>query len=55
MPVELEQMQRLNTIVRRSRAVAEMSKDEIDQMAAVRMGAEHSHLNALLDEEQPTG
>jgi len=28
-----------------------MTKEEIDQMAAGRMSAEHDHLNALLDEK----
>jgi prevent-host-death family protein len=53
--VEFEEMQRLKAFVRRSRAVADMSKAEIDQLAAVRMALEHDHLNALLDEEQTTG
>ncbi|MGD0434099.1 MAG: type II toxin-antitoxin system prevent-host-death family antitoxin [Acetobacteraceae bacterium] len=53
--VEFEEMQRLKAFVRHSRAVADMSKAEIDQMVAVRMAAEHDHLNALLDEEQTTG
>ncbi|HEY3846151.1 MAG TPA: hypothetical protein VGL95_03435 [Acetobacteraceae bacterium] len=49
--VEFEEMQRLKALVRRSRAVADMTKDEIDQMTAGRMGAEHDHLNALLEKE----
>jgi prevent-host-death family protein len=49
--VEFEEMQRLKAYVRRSRAVADMSKDEIGQMTAARMVSEHDHLNALLDEE----
>jgi prevent-host-death family protein len=49
--VEFEEMQRLKAYVRRSRAVADMSKDEIGQMTAARMASEHDHLNALLDEE----
>ena len=49
--VEFEEMQRLKAFARRSRAVADMTKDEIDQMAAGRMGTEHDHLNALLDKE----
>jgi prevent-host-death family protein len=48
--VEFEEMQRLKAFARRSRAVADLSKAEIDQMTAGRMGAEHDHLNALLDE-----
>jgi prevent-host-death family protein len=47
--VEFEEMQRLKAFVRRSRAVADMTKDEIDRMTAGRMGAEHDHLNALLE------
>jgi prevent-host-death family protein len=48
--VEFEAMQRLKASARRSRAVADLSKAEIDQMTAGRMGTEHDHLNALLDE-----
>jgi prevent-host-death family protein len=48
--VEFEEMQRLKAFVRRSRAVTDLSKAEIAEMAATRMGAEHDHLNALLDE-----
>jgi prevent-host-death family protein len=47
--VEFEEMQRLKAFVRRSRAVADLSKEEIDQMTVGRMDAEHNHLNALLD------
>jgi prevent-host-death family protein len=53
--VEFEEMQRLKAFVRRSRAIAEMTKEEIDQMVAVRMAPDHDHLNALLDEEPPAG
>jgi hypothetical protein len=49
--VAFEEMQRLKAVVRCSRAVADMTKDEIDQMTAGRMGTEHDHLNALLDKE----
>ena len=49
--VEFEEMQRLKTLARRSRAVADMTKEEIEQMAASRMAPEHDHLNALLDKE----
>ena len=49
--VEFEEMQRLKAYARRSRAVADMTKDEIEQMAASRMSPEHDHLNALLDKE----
>lgn len=48
--VEFEEMLRLKTMARRSRAIADLSEDEIDQMTAGRMDAEHDHLNALLDE-----
>jgi prevent-host-death family protein len=51
--VEFEEMQRLKAFVRRSRAIAEMTKEEIDQMVAVRMAPDHDHLNALLDEDEP--
>ena len=43
-------MQRLKAYARRSRAVVDMTKDEIEQMTAGRMSSEHDHLNALLDE-----
>ena len=43
---EFEEMQRLSVFVRHGRAVADMTKDEIDQMTEGRMGAEHDHLNA---------
>jgi PHD/YefM family antitoxin component YafN of YafNO toxin-antitoxin module len=49
--VEFVDMQRLNTWARRSGAVADMTKEEIEQMAASRMAPEHDHLNALLDKE----
>jgi prevent-host-death family protein len=49
--VEYEEMLRLKAIARRSRAVADMTKEEIEQMEAGRMDPEHDHLNALLDEE----
>lgn len=49
--VEFEEMQRLKAYARRSRAVVNMTKDEIEQMAASRMAPEHDHLNALLDKE----
>ncbi len=49
--VEFEELQRLRVFARRGRAVADLTKDEIDQMTAGRMDVEHDHLNALLDEE----
>ena len=49
--VEFGEMQRLKAYVRRSRAVSVLSHDEIEQMTAGRMSAEHDHLNALLDRE----
>jgi prevent-host-death family protein len=49
--IEFEEMQRLKVYARRSRAVADMTKDEIEQMAASRMSPEHDHLNVLLDKE----
>jgi len=42
---------RLETFAPYSSAVADMSKEEIEHMAAGRMSSEHDHLNALLDEE----
>jgi prevent-host-death family protein len=50
-PVEFEELQRLKALVRRSRAVADLSEQEIHQITASRMDTEHDHLNALLDEE----
>ena len=49
--VEFEEMQRLKAYARRSRAVVDMTVDEIEQMGASRMAPEHDHLNALLDKE----
>jgi prevent-host-death family protein len=49
--IEFEEMQRLKAYVGRSRAVADMTREEIDQMTAGRMAPEHDHLNALLHEE----
>jgi prevent-host-death family protein len=46
---EFEEMQRIKAFARRSRAVADMTKDEIEQMTSGRMSAEHDYLNALLD------
>jgi hypothetical protein len=48
--VAREGMQGLEALVRRSRAVATMTKDEIDQVTSGRMGTEHDHLDALLDD-----
>jgi prevent-host-death family protein len=49
--VEFEEMQRIKAHARRSRAVVDMTREEIEQMAASRMAPEHDHLNALLDKE----
>jgi prevent-host-death family protein len=49
--VEYEEVQRIKAFARRSRAVADMTKEEIDQMASARMAPEHDHLNALLDKK----
>ncbi len=49
--VAFEEMQRLQASVRRSRAVVDMTREEIDEMAVGRMAPEHDHLNALLDED----
>ncbi len=48
--VEFEALQRMKALSGRSRAVAEMTEAEIEQMTAGRMSSEHDHLNALLDE-----
>ena len=49
--VEFEEMQRVKAYIRRSRAVVDMTREEIGQMAASRMAPEHDHLNVLLDKE----
>jgi prevent-host-death family protein len=49
--VEFEEMQRLKAHARRSRAVADMTEEEMAQMASSRMAPEHDHLNSLLDEQ----
>jgi prevent-host-death family protein len=49
--IEFEELQRIKAFARRSRAVVDLSQEEIEQMAAGRMSPEHDHLNALLDEE----
>lgn len=47
--VEYEEFQRLKVFDRRSRPVADMTKEEFEPMAAGRMSPEHDHLNSLLD------
>jgi len=47
---EFEEMQRLKSFARRTRAVVDMTKEEIEQMTAGRMAPEHDHLNALLEQ-----
>jgi prevent-host-death family protein len=49
--VEFEETQRLKTIARRSRAVVDLSLQEIEEMTSGHMSLEHDHLNALLDEK----
>jgi prevent-host-death family protein len=49
--IEFEELQRIKAFARRSRAVVDLTQEEIDQMTAGRMSPEHDHLNALLDEE----
>jgi hypothetical protein len=49
--VEYEEMLRFKAFARRSRAVADMRQEEIEQMAAGRMDRDHDPLNALLDKE----
>jgi hypothetical protein len=52
---EFEEGQRREVRIRRSRAVADMTREEVDEMTAGRMSAEHDHLNALLDDEKTAG
>jgi prevent-host-death family protein len=47
--VEFEALQRIKALSGRSRAVADMTEEEIAQMTAGHMLPEHDHLNALLD------
>ncbi len=42
-------MQRLKALSGCSRAVVDLTPEEIARMAATRMAPEHDHLNALLD------
>ncbi len=49
--IEFEEMQRLKSHARRSRAVVDMTEGEIEQTASSHMAPEHDHLNALLDKE----
>lgn len=44
-----EEMQRLKALSGCSRAVVDLTPEEIARMAATRMAPEHDHLNALLD------
>jgi PHD/YefM family antitoxin component YafN of YafNO toxin-antitoxin module len=46
--IEFEELKRPKSYLRRSRAVADLSEEEIDEMTATRMPAEHDNLNALL-------
>ena len=47
--VEYEELQRIKAAAQLSRAVADLSPQEIAEIAASRMAPEHDHLNALLD------
>jgi len=49
--VEYEEMQRLKALVRRSRAITDLTEAEIEAVSASRMGSEHDSLDALLEEE----
>jgi len=49
--MEFEELQRVKALARRSRAVTDMSAEEIEHMTAGRMSPEHDHLNALLEPE----
>ena len=53
--VEFEAMQRLKAFAGRSRAVADLTEDEITQVTGGCMDAEYDHLNALLDKKQTEG
>ena len=53
--VEFEELQRYRTLGRRSRAVADLTRAEIEEIAASRMDPEHAHLDALLDEAPDAG
>jgi len=48
--IEFEELQRIKAFARRSRAVVDLTREEIEQMTAGRMSSEHDHLNVLLDE-----
>jgi len=48
---EYEELQRIKVSAQRSRAIVDMTAEEIEQMTSGRMGAEHDYLNALLDSE----
>ena len=49
--LDYEEMQRLKALSGRSRAVADLSPEEIEEITSARMSPEHDHLNNLLDEE----
>jgi hypothetical protein len=49
--IEFEEMQRLKSAGRRSRAVADLTREEIEEMTSGTMSPEHDHLNALLHEQ----
>jgi prevent-host-death family protein len=48
--VEYEEMQRIKALAGRSRAVADLASEDIEQMSSGSMSTEHDHLNALLDQ-----
>jgi prevent-host-death family protein len=48
--IEYEELQRIKVFARRSRAVADLTAEEIDQMTTARMDSSHDDLNALLDQ-----
>jgi prevent-host-death family protein len=49
--IEFEELQRIKAFARRSRAVVDLTREEIEQMTAGRMSPEHDHFNVLLDEK----
>ncbi len=46
-----DKFQKTEGVVRRSRAVVDLAKDEIDEMVSGRMAPAHDHPNALIDKE----
>lgn len=49
--VEYEELQRLKQHLRQTFATSDLSRQEIEAIAAGRMSADHDHLNTLLDDK----